>query len=149
MTALMNFSGLCRNIKKLINANMQFSLVLIDIDNFGIFNKHSYKLGDEVLKEFSTILKQSFPNNALIARFRIGDEFIIAFKNTNLKNAKRNIDALKEKCKNYYFTSLADFSIHTLTFSEGIVELNSENNNIDALLLEAEKLLKENKKQKI
>jgi len=61
-------------------------------------------------------------------------------------NAKRNIDALKGKCKNYSFTSLADFSIYTLTFSEGIVELNSENNNIDELLQEAEKLLKGNKK---
>jgi diguanylate cyclase (GGDEF)-like protein len=144
----MNYRGLCRNVENFINYKMPFSLAIIDIDNFRIFNKHSYKLGDEVLKEFSSLLDQSFHDSAILARFRIGDEFIIIFKHVTLQKAKLNITELKEKCKNYQFACLENFSSHTLTFSEGIVEMNSGINTIDALFTEAEKSLKETKGQK-
>jgi diguanylate cyclase (GGDEF)-like protein len=148
MTSLMNYRGLCRNIEKFINYKMPFTLAIIDIDNFRIFNKQSYKLGDDVLKEFAALLNQSFRDTALIARFRIGDEFIIVFKHINSQKAKMNIDELKEKCNHYNFISLENFPAHTLTFSEGIVEMNSEIITIDALFTKAEKSLKKNKEQK-
>jgi two-component system cell cycle response regulator len=149
MTSLMNYRGLYRNLEKLIKNKIHFSIAIIDIDDFRIFNKHSYKLGDDVLKEFTSLFKQSFPENMMIARFRIGDEFIIVFQNTDLQNAKIKIDALKEKFKNYEFAALEDFPVKTITFSEGYAETNQGTSSAGLLFSEAEKSLKHNKSQKI
>ena len=148
MTSLMNYRGLCKNIESFIKHKVPFSLAIIDIDDFGKINKHSYQSGDEVLKEFAALLIQSFSDNTLLARFRLGDEFIIIFKDRNLQYAKIKIDELKEKFKNHNFISLENFSVNTVSFSEGIAEINTKTNTLEVLFSEAEKSLKVNKLQK-
>jgi diguanylate cyclase (GGDEF)-like protein len=148
MTQLLNYRGLLRNVEGLIKHKTPFSIAIIDIDNFRIFNMHSYKLGDAVLKEFATLLNETFSEDALIARFRLGDEFVIVFRNSDLEKAKIEIRKFKEICINYKFNSLANYSAHAISFSEGIVALNFEINSIDSLFSEAEKSLKENKANK-
>ncbi len=145
MTSLMNYRGLCRNIDGLLKHKICFSLVIIDIDNFRVFNKHSYKLGDEVLKEFSVLLSKSFDENTIISRFRIGDEFILVFPNTASKKAKAQIEEFKESCKRHIYVSLHNFSTNSLTFTEGIIETSASINTIEELFSEAENSLKINK----
>jgi len=144
MTSLMNYRGLCRNIEKLLKHNVSFSLVIIDIDNFRVFNKHSYKLGDDVIKEFSVLLSKSF-DNTLISRFRIGDEFILVFPNTGSEKAETKIEEFKEKCRKHTYNSLHNFSTKCLTFTEGIVETSAHLNTIEKLFSEAENSLRINK----
>lgn len=148
MTLLLNYRGLLKIVEDLNKHKTPCVLVIIDIDNFRIFNMHSYKLGDAVLKEFATLLNETFSEDALIARFRLGDEFVIVFQNTDLEKAKTKIRKFKEICGNYKFNSLANYNTHAISFSEGIVELNSEINSVDTLFSEAEKSLKTNKSQK-
>lgn len=145
MTSLMSYRGLCRNIEGLLKHNISFSLVIIDIDNFRVFNKHSYKLGDEVLKEFSVLLNNSFDDNTIISRFRIGDEFILVFPNTGSEKAKAKIEEFKENCKKHIYTSLHNFPANNLTFTEGIVETSASINTIEKLFSEAENSLRINK----
>jgi diguanylate cyclase (GGDEF)-like protein len=149
MTSLMNYRGLCRKIERLLRHNISFSLAIIDIDNFRVFNKHSYKLGDEVLKEFSVLLSSSFTDNTIISRFRIGDEFILVFPNTSTEKAKTMIEEVKERCKKHTYVSLHNFSNNTLTFTEGIVETSASLNTIENLFSEAENSLKINKSLKL
>ncbi|HNW98600.1 MAG TPA: GGDEF domain-containing protein [Bacteroidales bacterium] len=148
MTSLMNYHGMCRKIDQLRKHKIPFSLVIVDIDNFKIFNEHSYKLGDDVLKEFAGLIKNTFHEQALLSRFRIGDEFIIVFQNKNLNETKHEIDKFKEVCTNHHFKCLKDFSIHSINFSEGYSEYNATIDSIEKLFSEAEKLLKKNKSQK-
>ena len=148
MTLLLNYRGLLRKLEQLIKQKTPFTLAIIDIDNFRIFNAYSYKLGDEVLKEFASLLKRTFTEEVLIARFRLGDEFVIIFKNAELEKAKIKINAFKETCGIHKFNSLNDCSTHTISFSEGIDELKPEMNSIDMLFSEAENSLKKNKSQK-
>lgn len=142
MTSLMNYRGLYRNIEKLLRSKTPFILAIIDIDNFRIFNEKSYKLGDTVLKEFAALLHKSFAEEALIARFRIGDEFVIVFRATEPEKAKIRIKQFKETCNAYKFNCLTDFNTHTISFSEGLVEVNSKIISIDMLFSEAEAALK-------
>jgi diguanylate cyclase (GGDEF)-like protein len=148
MTLLLNYRGLCRNIEKLFKQETPFSVAILDIDNFRNFNLHGYKLGDAVLKEFAALLCNTFYEDALIARFRLGDEFVIVFPNTEFEQAENKIKKFREICCNFKFNSIAGFSVHTISFSEGIVELNAETNSIDSLFSEAEKSLKDNKAKK-
>jgi diguanylate cyclase (GGDEF)-like protein len=149
MTSLMNYRGLYRNIEKLLKNKIHFSIVIIDIDDFRMFNRHSYKLGDDVLKEFTSQLKQAFPGNLMIARFRIGDEFILVFPNKGIQNAKNEMAAWKENFKDHEFSVLKEFPVKKITFSEGYAESNSEKNTPGLLFSEAEESLKHNKTLKV
>jgi len=149
MTSLMNYHGIFNNIEKLIRHKTPFSLTIIDIDNFGIFNKNSFKLGDDVLKEFSVLLRNALPENALLARFRIGDEFLVVFKNRNLQEAKDEINKFKEACMKYPFSSLQNFPGHSLSFSEGFSEFTPKISSVEDLFSEAEELLRITKSQKL
>jgi diguanylate cyclase (GGDEF)-like protein len=149
MTSLMNYRGLCMNIEELLKQKLSFSLAIIDIDNFRIFNKHSYKLGDDVLKEFALLLNKTFPENTIIARFRIGDEFVIVFQNINIEQAKIKIEDFKDKCGKHIFNSIKGFSTNRLYFTEGLVETGTIINSIETLFSEAENALKINKSKNI
>jgi diguanylate cyclase (GGDEF)-like protein len=140
----MNYRGLCKNIEELLKHNISFTLVIIDIDNFRVFNKHSYKLGDDVIKEFSVLLSKSF-DNTIISRFRIGDEFILVFPNIGSEKAKTKIEEFKESCRKHIYTSLHNFSTINLNFTEGIVETSISLNTIEKLFSEAENSLRINK----
>jgi diguanylate cyclase (GGDEF)-like protein len=148
MTLLLNYRGLCRNIEKLFTQEAPLSVAILDIDNFRNFNLYGYKLGDAVLKEFASLLNKTFSEDDLIARFRLGDEFVIVFPNTEFEQAENKIKKFKEICGSFKFSSIAGFSDHTISFSEGIVEKNANINSIDSLFSEAEKSLKENKAKK-
>ena len=145
MTSIMNYRGISKQIERLIHKNKSFSLAIIDIDNFSVFNKHSYKLGDDVLKEFAVLLYHSFSHDVLIARFRIGDEFIIVFQNSDIMKAKMGIDEFKEKCRNYNFKCLEPISLKQVNFSEGLTQRNTKNNSLELLFSEAERCLRESK----
>jgi diguanylate cyclase (GGDEF)-like protein len=118
---------------------------MIDIDQFGRFNKFGYSLGDEVIREFSALLLKLLPKNIILARFRIGDEFIIVFKNMNVESASRHIDHIKTQCKDQAFNSLQLHPGQSVSFSAGVVESGNNLNTLEAILLEAERLLKEKK----
>jgi len=145
MTSILNYRGVCKQIEKLIQKKKPFTLAIIDIDNFSVFNKNSYKLGDDVLKEFALLLDKSLPPDVILARFRIGDEFIIVFQNTDLQKASDKIEEFKNKCKSYSFNSLKTLPFQQITFSEGLAQINQEINAMDLLFAQAEKRLRESK----
>lgn len=60
------------------NTNNEFSIILIDIDNFGQVNdKYNSQTCDEILKDFALILKSNF-NGEVIGRWA-GEEFILIY----------------------------------------------------------------------
>lgn len=120
-------------------------MALIDIDNFRSFNEESYALGDEVLKEFGAFITGILPKNSVFARFRFGDEFIIIFKNTTLSTSEKLLEEIKQQCRDHSFVCLKAFPDHRLSFTEGLVELNSGHNDIEKYLLTTEVNLKKNK----
>lgn len=84
-----NFTGLYNKkyaiemIEGLIEkrSGQRHALVLLDIDNFKIFNDtYGHALGDEAIQLVSDTLKQSFRKTDILGRFG-GDEFIIFIPN--------------------------------------------------------------------
>lgn len=144
-THLLNYQGFCKMLQKRIEANSSFSIAIIDIDNFRKFNLHSYKLGDEVLKEFCVNLKEFLPEQTLVGRFRMGDEFVIAFENMDIGKTKEVLTRIKLQFENYNFVSLKEFTSAHVTFSEGIAQKSTTLNCLDDLFAAAEKELKRQK----
>lgn len=143
-TTLLNYQGFCRLIQKKIIRKTPFCLAIIDIDNFRSFNRQGYKLGDDVLKEFCKKLKLLLPANSLFARFRMGDEFVLVFENSDIAETQVLLLKIKAEFLNYKFESLTDCKIQSVTFTAGIAEF-ATGINIEQIINTAENELIKNK----
>jgi len=88
LTDLSNNLATEEYLQQLLNKKIPFELLQIDIDSFKNFNaKHTYKIGDEILKQFSSILKEvGREQNAYVGRMG-GDEFCIILTDSNPASA--------------------------------------------------------------
>ncbi len=75
--------------------NRAISLILIDIDDFKKINdKYGYKMGDEILKRVSLILKNNVRDTDIAARFG-GEEFTILLPETEVDKAKELAERIR------------------------------------------------------
>lgn len=121
-------------LHSLANNNTQFSLAIIDIDNFKSINDtFGHAVGDDVLQALSNIFIKNLSNGDFILRAG-GEEFIIAFVNKDISTSLDLLNKYKEM-----FSSVTLPNNSTLTFSGGIVTNGSE--DLDTLINNADKLL--------
>jgi diguanylate cyclase len=146
-TSLMNYRGFRREIRKIISKHKakgtSFTLAIFDIDNFKKFNDQSYAFGDSVLKQYARFLKDNLPQDALIARFRFGDEFIIVL-NSDLSVARQTINDIQNKCCENDFFDKQNVKSFRVSFSYGFASFE-KTDTAESLLLRIEKDLKEKK----
>jgi len=75
----------------------QFSLAILDIDMFKLFNdNYGHLIGDEVLIRLAQTVKKSVRETDVFARWG-GEEFVILFKNTPIEKAKTISEKLRNK----------------------------------------------------
>ena len=78
-------------IEEEINAKHPFALILLDIDNFKLFNDHyGHMFGDIVLLQTATSIRQTLKRNDSIGRIG-GDEFLILIHTENSYEAVHKI----------------------------------------------------------
>ena len=84
---------LIKNYLSKIDNSVYFSFIIIDIDYFKQINdKFGHQAGDNLLREFSSLLKEVFSSEDIISRWG-GDEFIIFIKDIN----KNNINTINKR----------------------------------------------------
>lgn len=124
LTGLRNFRSFAKDFHTLIkNAATEpsgITVAIVDIDNFRRFNHESYRLGDAVLKEFCTLLTEVLPPDSISARFKIGDEFIIAFPHSGKAQAEQYLKRLLAVCASSDFVCLSSLPGFAVSFSYGI-----------------------------
>jgi diguanylate cyclase len=99
------------------------SMVITDIDQFKIVNDtYGHPAGDELLKQFSLLLKAVLRDKDLIARWG-GEEFVIMIHETNPNDAFKIAERLRKKIENTVF-HIEGNNIH-VTASFGIAPLIS------------------------
>lgn len=96
-------------------------LVISDIDHFKKFNdKWGHKVGDQVLKLVSTVLRDNVKGQDLIARYG-GEEFAIALPNTSLIDAESLVNNIRQAVsKKRLQNKLTGASLGNITMSFGI-----------------------------
>jgi diguanylate cyclase len=76
------------------------SLMMIDIDHFKVINdRHGHLIGDMALQSFSKVLLSRMNMTATAARYG-GEEFAVILPNTDLSEALKLTDALREDLTN-------------------------------------------------
>lgn len=99
-------------------------LLLIDVDNFKIYNdKYGHQHGDRLLKELSNLITRNIRNNVDSGYRYGGDEFAVTILHANPQQALMVAERLRHEYneKNLVPTSL----------SIGIAKLKNSSNNLD------------------
>ena len=132
--------------REIITANRYgriFSFILIDLDNFKVYNDDfGHQFGDRILQKFSEILQESFRQSDILGRFG-GDEFQILMLETPREMACDKIRKIRERT-----TSLEVNGIKIkLYFSFGIAEFPKNGKNKDELFKVADSELYKTKRK--
>ncbi len=140
-TGTMNKYGLLKTIKERIqkNKNVQYSLCMIDFDNFKQFNDHyGHLIGDKALEKFSDIAHQKIRKSDILGRYG-GEEFVFLFDGINESQSFQILNRIHTELANYFFKTIN----HPVTFSAGVVTVRDQAPAPDdkALIGEADHLL--------
>lgn len=104
------------------------SLIMFDIDKFKEINdKYGHLVGDKILIRMTELIKNKIREIDSFARYG-GDEFMIINPETNLNDAVKLAERLRQKIENEDFAE-----VEKATCSFGVAELKAED-DIDSLL---------------
>jgi len=101
-----------------------YGLILLDIDDFKLVNDtYGHNAGDLLLKEFSSLLKNSIRQTDILGRWG-GEEFLIIVSHTSEDSLLTLAEHIREKIENYSFTDIpkitASFGVSLLKKDEEI-----------------------------
>ena len=115
-----------------------FALALIDIDHFKVVNdRYGHLAGDDLLKAFAERLRVIAGETG--TAFRIGgEEFLLALPGLGKPEAVRLLADLRRLNLNPMITRAGAIGV---TFSAGLVGLESDGEDLDALLIRADRRL--------
>lgn len=115
------------------------SIALMDIDHFKLVNDNfGHLIGDEVLISISETVQQDVRASDFFARWG-GEEFVIIFNNTDLKNASLSAEKFRKIVEN-----LEHKSVGNVTISIGLTEYK-DGDTTESMLKRADKALYEAK----
>ena len=148
LTALENKQSYIRYITKLAKKPPEIlTAINIDLDDFKRINdRFGHQEGDEALKNFTQILRNSFSYKQRIFRMG-GDEFLVLSEYQGKKQMVKYLDRFKDRLTAYNATSRKPY---TLKFSYGMDSLNDQYKNIDEFLDYIDNMMyiqKQNKKR--
>lgn len=105
----------------------QIQLIFFDVDDFKRINdQFGHHTGDEVLKILANILKESFRETDIVARWG-GEEFIIALNSTHLNEAKTLAEKLRTRIEEDL--QLTKRVKNKVTISIGLTQTHAEDSH--------------------
>lgn len=118
------------------NVNNDVITVICDLDDFkNINDTYGHPQGDVVLHGFGVILKRLLSQNIFVGRYG-GEEFVLFFKNTNIKYVKDCLTAIRREMQ---LNSNLWNDKYNIKMSSGISVMN--NNNLKLAIKEADMAL--------
>jgi two-component system cell cycle response regulator len=135
-----------QEIKKILRNQDCLSVMMIDIDNFKVYNDHLGHLGgDNILLEVSKRIVNNIREFDLAARYG-GEEFIVLLTNTEKANALIVAQRIKSALLEFPLPSILLKRIDKLTVSIGIADFPHSSHSSSDLIHKADLMLYQAKK---
>jgi diguanylate cyclase (GGDEF)-like protein len=143
LTQLMNRHGLEANLdgfKAIANRyNNKIATIVMDLDKFKLVNDtHGHPVGDQLLKLYATVLRETFRESDLIARFG-GEEFLVIA----LLQSEHVVTEMLTRLQANYGEAIgqSDLPFSNASFSAGVVISNPDEFELKAILDEVDAAL--------
>lgn len=121
--------------------NLTFSLAMIDIDDFKVFNdSEGHLAGDEILKNIANITKECLRVSDVLARFG-GEEFTVIMPQTDKDEAFLVAERIRQSIKEQIPKFWSSFPKDTITVTIGIAAYPYDGKEIKELIRCADKAL--------
>jgi diguanylate cyclase (GGDEF)-like protein/PAS domain S-box-containing protein len=126
LTQLLNHQAIYQKLEEEIKRNKRYesklAVLLVDIDHFKRINdNYGHQQGDLVLAQVAVTLNRSVREIDIVGRYG-GEEFLIIFPNTNVKEAHNAAERIRKEVEKMVFPD--GFSV---TISGGVAEYQAEN----------------------
>lgn len=150
LTGLWNHGYFQQRLEQILNqAKIQanyISLIMIDIDDFKIFNDTwGHQKGDEILVKISGLLKEVSRKLDYICRYG-GEEFAIILPQTNFKEAMIIAERIHSAIDKYHFETGSEHPPQKITLSLGVATFPNHAHSKSELIQSADKALYEAKR---
>jgi diguanylate cyclase (GGDEF)-like protein len=135
-----------KELHRSLRYNHNFSLVIIDIDQFKAINdRYGHPTGDEFLQQLSNRMKQSLRSMDFLVRYG-GDEFALLLPETNGEAAHQIAARLEEAVRSFTFP-VGEENL-SVTISFGCATYPEEGKSLKALMDSADQRLYTAKKKR-
>ncbi len=119
----------------------ELSLLILDVDHFKNYNDTlGHPAGDEVLKKFAKILRQTARENDIVARYG-GEEFAVILPGTSKKGAVVVAERIREAIENTYFVHEEIQPMGKVTVSGGVATIPDDAKSAEELTKKADAAL--------
>lgn len=144
LTDLFNRRALFDELKRELSSAKRYGtplcFCLADLDHFKSVNDtHGHQMGDEVLRRFAEVLKESLRDTDIVGRYG-GEEFGIILPNTGLEAAAACLERAREAWRDVAFPAPGG-GIFTVTATFGVAQLQSTDESTDMLMERADQTL--------
>jgi diguanylate cyclase (GGDEF)-like protein len=145
MTGLFNRRFLEDTIEDYFNSSRNnkkpLALVMIDMDHFRLINEHyGQKTGDQAICFVADIFKTCLREKDIAARYG-GDEFTIILPETNLDDAKKIAEDIKDKVNNIDFLKNSEGPIKMISLSQGVATFPDDGEDLKSVWKKADQAL--------
>lgn len=121
--------------------NLNYSLIIFDVDFFKNYNDHNgHMYGSETLKSIGTIMKNKFRTSDLLAKYG-GDEFVIILPQTDKVGAYLAAERLRESVEKQVFHGAETQPLKKLTISIGLASYPEHGLSDEEILNRTDKAL--------
>ncbi len=128
-------------VEHAINRGKSLALLALDVDHFKAVNdENGHPVGDRVLQELASRLKQSIRNIDMICRIG-GEEFVIVLPNTDTEVATKIADRMRRSISGKPFDVGAKNGPLTVTVSIGVAAIESQSDTLETILKRADEAL--------
>jgi two-component system cell cycle response regulator len=128
-------------VEHAINRGKSLALLALDVDHFKAVNdENGHPVGDRVLQELASRLKQSIRNIDMICRIG-GEEFVIVLPNTDTEVATKIADRMRRSISGKRFDVGAKNGPLTVTVSIGVAAIESQSDTLETILKRADEAL--------
>ena len=102
LTDIPNRTNAVKYMERIDNKNDQLAVMSCDVNDLKRVNdKFGHLVGDELLKDFAEILRETFAREGSVIARMGGDEFLVVFNGTSKEKIETQIETFKDNIKNF------------------------------------------------